>query len=174
MGYAQILSRRRGLVLIGAGLAAMAWPRLVWADEDTRNAHEQFHRHSVDAITVTFVTRTGDYDFLVAYVGNPGNADSALIARRALLPDQGVLYVNDDVRPLAISNQGVQFPTDLFFIAKDGRVLEVHPNIMANDSDTIGSQGPVKAALQVIGGTAMRIGAIPGDHLLSRIFGRTL
>ncbi|HXE15862.1 MAG TPA: DUF192 domain-containing protein [Stellaceae bacterium] len=163
-----------GAGLAGTGIGVSVWPRLVLADEDTRNAHEQFHRYSVDAISITFVTRTGNYDFLVAYVGNPGNADSALIARRALMPDQGVLYVNDTIRPIAISNQGVHFPTDLFFIAKDGRVLEVHPNIMANDSRAIGSEMPVKAALQVIGGTAMRVSAMPGDHLLSRIFGRTL
>jgi len=148
--------------------------RTARADEDARTTHQQFRRHSVDAITITFVTRTGHYDFLVAYVSNPGTPDSALIARRQVQRDEGILYVNDYVRPLAISNQGVQFPTDLFFIAKDGRVLEVHPNIMANDSQTIVSGSPVKAALQVIGGTAMRISAIPGDHLLSQIFGRTL
>ena len=85
-------------------------------------------------ITVTFVTRTGNYDFLVACVGNPGTADSALIARRRSTTGSRILYVNDYVRPLAISNQGVQFPTDLLFMARDGRVLEVHPNIMANDS----------------------------------------
>jgi uncharacterized protein len=174
MTYRSPPSRRDCLTMAGVLMTGLVLPGKARADEDPRNKHEQFRRHSVDAVNITIVTRTGHYDFLVAYVSNPGNSDSALIARRQMQPDQGILYANDFLAPLSISNQGVQFPTDLMFVARDGRVLDIHPSIMANDSRVITSSIPVKAALQVIAGTVARISATPGDHLLSSIFGRTL
>ena len=75
---------------------------------------------------------------------------------------------------MSISNQGVPFPTDLLFVSRDGRVIEVHPSIMANDSRVITSMTPVKAAFQFIAGTVARISATPGDYVLNPLFGRTL
>jgi uncharacterized protein len=160
--------------LLGAGVAGLFLIDKARADEDVRTAPEQFHRYGIDQMTVTIVTRTGHYDFLVALVNNPGKPDSALIARRQIMRDEGILYAVDYVQRLGISNQGVQFPTDLMFMSKDGRVIEVHPTIMANDSRTITSTIPVKAALQVIAGTVARTSAAPGDYVLNPIFGRTL
>lgn len=169
------MSRRGYLAGAGAALTGLLMPGFVSAQEDPRRAHELFHRYGVDQQAVTVATRTGHYDFLVAIVETgPDHADSALIARRRLDPDEGVLYTADYVQPLGISNQGVSFPTDLLFASSDGRVIEVHAGIMANDSRVITSITPVKAAMQLIGGTVARISAAPGDHVLYPLFGRTL
>lgn len=174
MRYEMAPSRRRCLAMLGAGLTGLAFARQAAAADDPRSAHEQFDHNSVDQDVVTFVTRTGHYDFLVALVNDPGTPDSALVARRPIRRDEGILYAVDTVRPLSISNRGVPFPTDLLFVTRDGNVIEVHPSIMANDGRVITSMTPVKAALQFIAGTAARISAAPGDYVLNPLFGRTL
>jgi uncharacterized protein len=161
-------------MLIGAGLAGLLAAGKSGAQENPREAPEQFHRYGIDQQTITVVTRTGHYPFLVAMVHNPGDPESALTARRRVQPDEGILYLADNVQPLGISNLGVPFPTDLLFAAGDGRVIEVFPGIMANDSRIVTSSIPVKAALQVVAGTVARISAAPGDYLLNSAFGRTL
>jgi uncharacterized membrane protein (UPF0127 family) len=169
------MSRRQYLAFAGATAAGLLVPGLASAQEDPRRAHELFHRYGVDQQTVTVATRTGHYDFLVALVGiGQDHTDSALIARRRLDPDEGVLYTADYVQPLGISNQGVSFPTDLLFASGDGRVIEIHAGILPNDSQVITSTTPVKAAMQLIAGSVARISAAPGDHLLYPLFGRTL
>jgi len=159
------IARASGLILtLGTARAA----------EDPRNAPQQFHRYGIDQETVTIVTTTGHYDFLVAVISNPGTPDSGFMSRRAVSPDEGLLYTAQTVGPLAVSNRGVPFPTDLLFISADGRVTQVRASIMANDNRVFSSNMPVKAALQVIAGTVMRISARPGDYVLSPLFGRTL
>lgn len=167
-------SRRRCLTMIGGMFAGLALANRASSQENPRDAPEQFHRYGVDQPVVTLVTRTGHYQFLVAMVSDLENAQSVLIARRRIQPDEGILYINDYVRPLGLSNQGVPFPTDLLFATADGRIIEIDPSIMANDQRVITSTAPVKAALQVIAGTVARSSAAPGDYLLSEVFGRTL
>lgn len=173
MTYQRMPSRRDCLAVLGAGVAGLALAGAARA-ADPRNDHQQFDRQSVDQQTVTLVTRTGHYEFLVAVIYNPGTPDSALIARRRVQPDEGILYAADHAQRLGISNQGVQFPTDLLFVARDGRVIEVDANIMANDRRVFTPTIPVKAALQVVAGTVARTSAAPGDYLLNPLFGRTL
>lgn len=171
---ALILKRRQCLVLIGAAIAGVCGVGKAKAEEDPRTAPQQFHRYGVDQQTITLVTTTGHYDFLVAVIYNTERPESALVARHPVQSDEGILYLVPVVQPLAISNQGVPFPTDLIFISQDGRVVEIKPSIMANDSRVYTARMPVKAALQVIAGTVARITASPGDYVLSDIFGRTL
>lgn len=173
MTYQRMPSRRNCLALLGVGVTGLILSGRTRA-ADPRNDHQQFDRHGIDQQTLTMVTRTGHYEFVVALVNNPGTTDSALIARRKVMPDEGILYAADYVQRLGVSNQGVQFPTDLLFVASDGRVIEVDANIMANDGRVITATIPVKAALQVIAGTVARTSAAPGDYLLNPIFGRTL
>src|SRR5665213_580815 len=120
-GTRPIPTRRQFLSAIG-GLSSLALAGAARAEEDPRNAPQQFHRYGIDQETVTIVTTTGHYDFLVAVISNPGTPDSGFMSRRAVSPDEGLLYTAQTVGPLAISNRGVPFPTDLLFISADGRV----------------------------------------------------
>jgi uncharacterized membrane protein (UPF0127 family) len=174
MTHRTMLSRRGCLALIGARGGALLLARAARADEDSRDAHQQFQRHGIDQQSVTIVTTTGHYDFLVDFVPSAGRPDSALIARHPVQPDEGILYTVAVVQPMAVSNRGVPFPTDLIFISRDGRIVEIHPAIMADDRRVYTSGTPVLAALQVIAGTVARIAARPGDYVLSQMFGRTL
>ena len=66
------------------------------------------------------------------------------------------------------------FATDIMFVARDGKIVEIHAAIMPNDGRVFVSNIPVKAALQVLAGTVMRLDIVAGDFVLHKIFGRTL
>jgi uncharacterized membrane protein (UPF0127 family) len=173
MTHCTMLSRRGCLSWL-AGLGGLLLAGDAGAVEDARDAHQQFQRYGVDQATLTIVTMTGHYDFLVDFVSGAGNPDSALASRHTVQPDEGILYTVPVVQPMAISNRGVPFPTDLMFISRDGRIVAIHPAIMADDGRVYSSGIPVLAALQVIAGTVARITARPGDYVLNSLFGRTL
>jgi uncharacterized protein len=170
------LSRRQCLPIIGLVIGGLAFARGAAADDqrDPRTDKQQFQRYSIDQESMTLVTITGNYPFLVDVIMNQEKPDSAFRARAPVQPDEGMLYAYDVVRQIGISNHGVPFATDLMFITADGRIIEIHPMIMPNSDQVITSNIPVKAALQVIAGTVRRLDITPGDHVLLPLFGRTL
>jgi uncharacterized membrane protein (UPF0127 family) len=60
----------------------------------------------------------------------------------------------------------------MIFIAPDGRVLNIHERAVPQSLEPIPSAGPVKAVLEVNGGTAARLGIKPGDRVVAAIFDR--
>jgi uncharacterized protein len=63
-------------------------------------------------------------------------------------------------------------PLDMIFIQGDGRILRIAENTEPLSIRTIPSGGPVRAVLEVIGGTAEKLGIAPGDRVASAIFPR--
>jgi hypothetical protein len=60
---------------------------------------------------------------------------------------------------------------DMIFIAADGRVVRVAEATEPLSETTIASGVPVAAVLEVVAGTAERIGLEPGDTVHHRMFG---
>jgi len=56
-------------------------------------------------------------------------------------------------------------PLDMIFIRADGRILRIAENTRTESEDIISSGGPVRAVLEVIGGTARKYGIQPGDRV---------
>jgi uncharacterized membrane protein (UPF0127 family) len=61
---------------------------------------------------------------------------------------------------------------DMIFIAADGRVTKVAEATEPFSEATISSDGPVAAVLEVVAGTAQRIGLKPGDRVHHPTFER--
>jgi uncharacterized protein len=167
------LSRRNCLRVIGLGVAGLGLAGPVFAD-DQAPANPQFRHFSIDQTIATIATATGHYDILVDVFYDRVLPDSVLKDRRPIKQDEGILYTATVVRQIALTNAGVPFPTDILFIARDGRIIEIHPAVMANDQRVFTAMIPVKAALQVLAGTVMRLDIVAGDFVLNQIFGRTL
>ena len=59
---------------------------------------------------------------------------------------------------------------DMIFIRADGRILRIAENTEPMSDRLIPSGGPVRAVLEVIAGTARKLGIAPGDRVESPIF----
>src|SRR5262245_39356800 len=80
-------------------------------------------------------------------------------------------------RSIPISQQPTSFwmkntyiPLDMIFIRGDGRILRIAENTEPLSEALVTSGGPVRAVLEVIGGTARKLGIAPGDRVAHPIF----
>jgi len=61
--------------------------------------------------------------------------------------------------------QNTYIPLDMLFIRADGRIQRIAENTEPLSTRIISSGGPVKAVLEVIGGTARKYGIAAGDRV---------
>jgi uncharacterized membrane protein (UPF0127 family) len=66
--------------------------------------------------------------------------------------------------------ENTYIPLDMIFIRGDGRILRIAENTEPLSSRLIPSGGPVRAVLEVIGGTARKLGIAPGDRVGHAMF----
>jgi uncharacterized membrane protein (UPF0127 family) len=62
-------------------------------------------------------------------------------------------------------------PLDMIFINGDGTIRSIAENTVPESLATIDSRGPVRATLEMAGGTAARLNIRVGDQVRQRIFG---
>ncbi len=73
-------------------------------------------------------------------------------------------------QPVSFWMRNTYIPLDIIFIQGDGRILRIAENTQPLSDRLIPSGGPVRAVLEVIGGTARKLGIAPGDRVESPIF----
>jgi uncharacterized membrane protein (UPF0127 family) len=64
-------------------------------------------------------------------------------------------------------------PLDMLFVDAQGRIVNVHQRAVPQSLDTIAATAPVRAVIELNGGTAARLGIAPGDQVQHPIFGNT-
>lgn len=90
--------------------------------------------------------------------------------RKSLAPDAGMLFDfhTPDFQTFWMKNTVI--PLDMIFIRADGRILRIAENTVPLSETLVPSGGPVRAVLEVIGGTAKKLGIAPGDRVTHPIF----
>ena len=118
------------------------------------------------------VTRTGVHVFDVEMATTPEERSKGLMFRRELPQGQGMLFDFEGEGPLAMWMRNTYISLDMIFIRADGRIARIAENTVPMSETTIPSGAPVKAVLELIAGTAKRLGIAPGDRVAHRIFGK--
>ena len=93
-----------------------------------------------------------------------------LMFRESMPIDAGMLFVYPDERPVAMWMRNTLIPLDMVFIAGDGRIVRVHERATPLSTATIPSGHPVRAVLELNGGTAARFGIRAGDRVVHPAF----
>ena len=71
-------------------------------------------------------------------------------------------------QPVTFWMHNTYISLDMIFIHGDGRILRIAENAKPMSDDLIPSGGPVRAVLEVIAGTAHKLGIAPGDRSRAR------
>lgn len=96
-----------------------------------------------------------------------------LMFRRSLAPDRGMLFLYASDQPIAMWMKNTYIPLDMLFLRADGRIINIIENVPPETLDSRPSEGPARAALELPGGTAARLGIRAGDRVLhERLSGR--
>ena len=94
-----------------------------------------------------------------------------LMFREKLGPYDGMLFDFYKDAPVSFWMKNTLIPLDMVFIAGDGTIKSIHANAVPHSTETIPSQFPVRAVLEINGGSAKLLGIKPGDKVLHPIFG---
>ena len=109
--------------------------------------------------------------FAVELATNDAERERGLMFRKALPEGHGMLFDFDREQPVSFWMHNTYIPLDMIFIRADGRILRIAENAEPLSDRLIPSGGPVRAVLEVIGGTARKLGIAPGDRVTGSIFG---
>ena len=116
------------------------------------------------------VSRTGVHVFDVELALTPEQRTKGLMFRRELPSGQGMLFDFAGEGPVSMWMRNTYVSLDMFFIRADGTIARIAENTVPLSETTIPSGAPVKAVLELVAGTAKRLGIAPGDRVAHKIF----
>ena len=120
--------------------------------------------------SLEIVTSTGRHAFQVEIADNDATRERGLMDRRFMAADHGMLFEFDREAPVSFWMKNTYIPLDMLFIRGDGRIARIAENTEPLSERNIPSGAPVRAVLEVIGGTAKKLGIAPGDRVAGSIF----
>ncbi|HLH97882.1 MAG TPA: DUF192 domain-containing protein [Xanthobacteraceae bacterium] len=125
---------------------------------------------AADLQTLEIASKSGVHTFQVEMAITPEEKERGLMFRRELPEGHGMLFDFQFDQPVAFWMKNTYIPLDMIFIRGDGRILRIAENAEPLSEKNIPSGGPVRAVLEVIGGTAKKLGIAPGDRVGGSIF----
>ena len=155
---AQLMLGRR--LLLAAPAALMAGGALAQSSEIT------FQKSSL-----VVVTASREIKFEVELALNDAERSRGLMYREKLGPYDGMLFDFYQDAPVSFWMKNTLIPLDMVFIAGDGTIKHVHANAVPLSTEAVPSQFPVRAVLEINGGSARLLGIKPGDKVKHPIFG---
>jgi uncharacterized membrane protein (UPF0127 family) len=147
--------------LVGWALTLLAVAVIASAPEFVKAAELQ---------TLEIASKSGVHVFQVEMAITPEEKEHGLMFRRELPEGQGMLFDFQFDQNVAFWMKNTYIPLDMLFIRADGRILRIAENTEPLSERNIPSGGPVRAVLEVIGGTAKKLGIAAGDRVGGSIF----
>jgi uncharacterized membrane protein (UPF0127 family) len=115
---------------------------------------------------ITITTRDTSYVFTIELARTPEEMERGLMFRDRLPPDHGMLFLFADEREVSFWMKNTLIPLDLIFADASGRIVRIAERAVPLSTELIPSQAPVRAVLEVNGGTAERLHINVGDKLV--------
>ena len=120
--------------------------------------------------TVEIASKSGVHAFAVELAVNDAERGKGLMYRKELPEGRGMLFDFQREQDVAMWMQNTYISLDMLFIRGDGRILRIAENTEPLSTRIISSGGPVRGVLEVIAGTARKLGIQPGDRVAHPIF----
>ncbi|MDH3742123.1 MAG: DUF192 domain-containing protein [Hyphomicrobiales bacterium] len=120
--------------------------------------------------TVTVTTARGTFKFQTEIADTQSTRERGLMFRKTMLPDRAMLFHWGQPLVASMWMQNTYISLDMLFIAGDGTVRYVAENTKPLSRDIVSAGTMVAGVLEVIAGTAERIGLKPGDKVAHPIF----
>ena len=119
---------------------------------------------------LTIVSSSGAHNFTVEVATTPQQMEQGLMFRQSLAPDAGMLFDFHEPTMAMMWMKNTLIPLDMLFVDAGGHIVNIHQRAVPGALDTIAAAAPVRAVIELNGGTAARLGIRPGDRVLFPIF----
>ena len=135
------------------------------------SAGAQLRRFATSELTI--VSATGPHRFTVEVAETPAQMEQGLMFRRTMAPDAGMLFDYKTPTVATMWMRNTLIPLDMLFVDARGRIVNIHERAVPQSLDVIAAAAPVRAVIELNGGTAARLGIAPGDQVQHSIFGNS-
>ena len=125
-----------------------------------------------DLKTLEIASKTGVHVFAVEIADTDATREKGLMDRKSLPEGQGMLFDFKDEQEVGFWMHNTYIPLDMIFIRGDGTIARIAENTVPLSERIVPSGARVLAVLEVIGGTARKLGIAPGDKVAFPIFKR--
>ncbi|MGJ4855579.1 DUF192 domain-containing protein [Labrys sp. La1] len=119
---------------------------------------------------LSIATAGGERDFQVEVMRTEDEQRRGMMFRRSLDPDKGMLFPFPAERIASFWMENTYVSLDMIFIRGDGTIQRIEKRAESLSTRTIMSGAPVLAVLEVVAGTADKLGIKPGDKVSYPIF----
>jgi uncharacterized protein len=128
--------------------------------------------HAAGDDTIKILSRSGAHAFSVELATNELERERGLMFRKELPDGYGMLFDFHTEQPANFWMRNTYISLDIIFIKADGHILHIAENCKPMSDDLIPSGGPVRGVLEVIAGTARRLGIAAGDTVTGSFFAK--
>jgi uncharacterized membrane protein (UPF0127 family) len=125
---------------------------------------------AADETTLEIVTKNGVHVFSVELARTDEERQKGLMFRKELPEGKGMLFDFKPDQDVSMWMRNTYIPLDMLFINADGTIRRIAENTEPLSEKTIPSGGPVRGVLEVIGGTAKKLGIAAGDKVAHPLF----
>jgi uncharacterized protein len=144
--------------LICAALVVATGALLLMLHPTARAAEQQ---------TLEIASKSGVHVFSVELAVTDEERVRGLMYRREVPEFYGMLFDFKRDQDVAMWMKNTYVSLDMIFIQSDGRIRRIAENTETESEKIIQSGGPVRAVLEVVAGTARKLGIEPGDRVAS-------
>ena len=120
---------------------------------------------------LTILTASGSHKFTIELATTPEQMAQGLMFRRSLAPDAGMLFDYQTPSMATMWMKNTLIPLDMLFVDAGGQIVNIHERAVPGSLETIPAAAPVRAVIELNGGTAARLGIRPGDRVVYPLFG---
>jgi uncharacterized protein len=121
--------------------------------------------------SLTIVGASGSHRFTVELAETPAQMEQGLMFRQSLAPDAGMLFDFRQPTMATMWMHNTLIPLDMLFVDAKGTIVNIEQRAVPESDAIISAAAPVRAVIELNGGTAARLGIAPGDRVLYPIFG---
>jgi uncharacterized membrane protein (UPF0127 family) len=153
--------RRPGFVRLKAiALVAMLAVLAIWTSPTRAAEFEQLN----------IVGKTGLHRFQVEIARTDQERATGLMYRKELPEGRGMLFDFAREQEVSMWMENTYVSLDMIFIRRNGRILSIAENTTPLSRAIVSSKGPAFAVLEVVAGTAKKLGLAPGDQVAHPLF----
>jgi uncharacterized protein len=125
---------------------------------------------ALDSGTLEIATKSGVRMFSVELAVTDAEREKGLMFRKKVPDGYGMLFDFKQEQPVSMWMKNTLVPLDMIFILDNGRIARIAENTEPMSERIISSGPPVRAVLEVAGGTARKYGIAAGDTVAYPIF----
>lgn len=131
-------------------------------------ASEDFVRLPVEQVVVT--TDQDDIVFATEIASSDETRARGLMFRRSMGEREAMLFNWSSPRVVSMWMRNTYLSLDMLFVTADGIVVHVQANTVPQSLEVLSAGREVSAVMEIVAGTAAKLGIRPGSRLKHRFF----